>query len=1781
MQIVSSTALAQKPTQNVELDISMGEDNNNNSNNMNMNMNMNNNMIMNNSKSGNENQFLNTKQDQALKGLTNNIYNVNNFYEYNNKAEDNTNLPQNSNSNNVSEFAEIDKPKRMIMATSSYKNVIKNRTPRKFWTWNMDGLTPRIASGLEEFCKQARLILPDIISIQEPRLECCPERGRSFASARCSKDLDFLRSRLPRYRFYCSFASKKYAGQILAVLEECSVPSVRYNLAPEAEEYTNKHNEEGRIIVAEFPDLRVVSVYVPHNSIADFERIKRRCIFDDSLRKFLFNQYRVSTKPVVLLGDLNAVHENEDFYIPSHYSTSSTESLTPSDVGFPGTTENERRRFRALLSEARLIDYGLYSNTTGTERWTWQGRGKFKEFYSRVDYILISEMLQQQNCVERYSVGGYYNSDHRVVELLLVMDWNLRLKEEQCSSNAIQRISLRCLKNIYKSAVSQNGNSGTMYPQVSNVVSTRRPKDTIMTLNAQRALADRCGHLLLGSDIELPCNALLDTGCSNANYMSSKFYDEHVALLEPYSSPTSGSVYFADRKQRQHFDTQVTAPLRFLDNQGWSHEAVLNFNVLVGEGRDVIVGLPSLIVDYGHLFASLVTKAVEEYGPPPREILQAIDSTSTPPEGCIYPWSTYNFDEAPEDLIVPEADSYSSIVHFLSTSYEEELKKFNDMLQDHVDKDFAAQTPVLELLQQYREVFVKKTWDGLNIAPINLTFRSDMPLRMKPNPRPIPPSLLENSEKEFKRMLTYFFEECDSPWASPLVVASKGSEPWIRLCINLQRVNKYIDFGHEPIPDVKQTLFKLSVCKYFLELDLRNSYHQIPITKTTGDRLSVQTPWGQYRPKFLPEGVSPGSHVLQRCVREIFSSLGEWCLCLFDNVLIGGESYRQCYERLALFLERAERYNVYLKFDKTYLGFKETKFFGYVVCNGTYRMGEDRCAALDLIKFPEGSQATCQTSMRSFLGQTRIFQPHVSDYTEYSAPLDAMTSKSFNWDESSWQMDYRAIFSRFKEKLKEAMTLFFPDYNLDWILRTDASVVGYGGVLYMVYVRDDGKKEYRPIKFMSKKFSDAATRWDTYSQECYAIFACVKECEYLLRGKPFIIETDHNNLQWMEKSAVPKIIRQYLYLRTYECWVRHVPGKSNTADYWSRLLQTISMVSDDIRNDEGIVIALLEDVSEGHPIDQDYWNDELLLKEMLCKLTLANEKSELNVSEIENNESRTPEDLFKLVHGGRMLHNGVRRTWLLLNKLFPSHKIPIKKIAEMIEECPVCQKFRLGMRDQLDPIPRVLKPKHHRHTIGIDNLSITPTSADGYKGIVTIVNHFTHLVYLYPTKEFDAHSIACAIMSYISNYALVDEIISDPGSDLMSKAVKEVNDWLGIRHKVSLVDVHTSNGCENTNRLVIQHLSTLVSDERLKDKWCDRLILSLIQFHLNSSLNAEIGVEPFKATFGSADSDYYKIDSKLSPEEFETSYVKLLDENLKIIREISKQYQDSLVNKRIPSGVKYNQFAVGDLVLKLVRTPTVHWKREKLGANFTGPWRVEYVYKNDYKCRHITQGIVQSFHVSMLKPYFGSEAEAHKAALLDYDQFVVIKIHAYVGDPRARKTMEFLVEYADGDKLWKLWDDDLFQCEAYEAYCKSVPELWSLIYTTEVARRERSLLNRTPITNMKEGDVFYVDLRAFGQSWYNGYGEGALNPPLPDEDTSVYVVKCEVLHWLNNSFTKIRLRCQLLDLNFDWNHDMIRCWAQYSSVASHHIEINEETLRKYPQIRESMKKSKMFQKRKQ
>ena len=97
-----------------------------------------------------------------------------------------------------------------------------------------------------------------------------------------------------------------------------------------------------------------------------------------------------------------------------------------------------------------------------------------------------------------------------------------------------------------------------------------------------------------------------------------------------------------------------------------------------------------------------------------------------------------------------------------------------------------------------------------------------------------------------------------------------------------------------------------------------------------------------------------------------------------------------------------------------------------------------------------------------------------------------------------------------------------------------------------------------------------------------------------------------------------------------------------------------------------------------------------------------------------------------------------------------------------------------------------------------------------------------------PAKTYEAKTIALALFIYFTTFGIFDELWSDPGSDLMSEAVKQLNAYLGIRHVVSLVDRHESNGVEGPNKQLLRHLRTLVYDTRTISRWTDPVIIIII-----------------------------------------------------------------------------------------------------------------------------------------------------------------------------------------------------------------------------------------------------------------------------------------------------------------------------------------------------------------
>ena len=1273
--------------------------------------------------------------------------------------------------------------------------------------------------------------------------------------------------------------------------------------------------------------------------------------------------------------------------------------------------------------------------------------------------------------------------------------------------------------------------------------------------------AHTIGKVVLDSKLHLDqlVKILCDTGALSANYVAADLIKRLESKLNNKRFfTTKCRVTLADSRTTQNINRGVKLKLLLKDKEANKYDYTGDFFIIDMKKNDVIIGLPALTGKLYPFMQALLQRANVEYrGKVNAEYRDALhnlihEDTSIRTSGKpVHPWTKIPSEPAVEDEETELPVNFGEPLTFLGKTREEAVQEYLELRKTHVSEELKEKTPIMEYMKNIAiKAFVPSNWTGINgLEPLQLKWLTTLPARKKPRARPINPRLYECTEKEFRRLCGYFYQSSRSPWASCLVVAPKATPPFIRFCGDYVEMNKHMEIGNYTIPNVKHELDKIINYPLYLDIDLTNAFHQIPLHPDTSAKLSIQTPWGQYEPKFMPEGIAPATGILQETVKSIFEDMEEWAIVIFDNMLILCKDEQDAFDKFTKVVDRCIERNLVLKLAKSWLGFREVEFFGYTCRHKSYEVAKAKKEALNSIEFPNNIKKS-----RSLLGKGVFFASFTPNYSTLTAHLTDMTKKTFNWDESQWKHDYRAEYKAFIEGLQGACELFYPDYSLEWVLRTDASELGVGAVLLQRKTCEGKEDVWQPIAFVSKKFSDTARKWSTIEQEAYGIFYAVKKLAYYLIGKEFVVETDHNNLLWMEASEVAKIVRWRIYLQGFNFKLRHIPGKLNIiADWFSRTFP------DDTAEQE--LASIMEEMEHEDTTDEEYlalrayhtWLQGLYSEVLDAR---AKEKEEEDTS-VTDAKAYTREECLTAVHNGKVGHMGAKLTWTRLNKQFPGHNIPFKVIQEFVAACPNCNKTRLGMKDALKPIIRTLKPPQSRTAIGIDAVEITPHSDQGYTHINVVVNLFTKMVALYPVKGVTALNLANSCWKYWCTYGHTDMIISDQGPDLTSKLYAQLTEYMGMRHVFSIADRH-ANGVERTIREVVRHLRAMVYDEskngKQDDIFKDPSWLDSVQYILNSEVNSETGFTPFELTFGSEASEYAELAKGKLADKPHARLSKLNADLLQLYKR-SKKIQDELIKTRKDAGVllhEHNQFQEGDFVL-LDKGSKVH---PKMNHRYPGPYEVKGQRANDVTCQHMATGVVSKFDVTDLTLYSGTREQAFDMACRDEDQHVIDKVLSYRGDRMKRSTLTFQVRFKDGSVHDLPYSRDLYDSTPYEEFCESKPYLRHLKVTSVQATEWISRIAKEPLTGFRVHQTVYLDLRVYGDGWYNQL-------ELPESDDITYVSE---FHVTLATRRKLDMKNPLTKDHHSFKAYDIYCFVHTTFNPSTMVIIDEAFMIKYPQV---------------
>ncbi|MDY6012079.1 exodeoxyribonuclease III [Clostridium sp.] len=249
---------------------------------------------------------------------------------------------------------------------------------KKLISWNVNGIRACVKKGFLDFFNE---IDADIFCIQETKLQ--------------EGQIDL---QLDGYYQYWNYAERKgYSGTALFTKEKPL--SVIYGLGLE------EHDNEGRVITAEFDKYYVVTVYTP-NSKEKLARIEYRMQWEDAFREFLKDLEL--NKPVIVCGDLNVAHNEIDLKNPK---------TNRKNAGF---SDEERNKFNVLLNSGFIDTFRyFYPNTENIYSW-WSYRFNARKNNAgwRIDYFLVSNALQDR-LIDAKIHTEILGSDHCPVELTI------------------------------------------------------------------------------------------------------------------------------------------------------------------------------------------------------------------------------------------------------------------------------------------------------------------------------------------------------------------------------------------------------------------------------------------------------------------------------------------------------------------------------------------------------------------------------------------------------------------------------------------------------------------------------------------------------------------------------------------------------------------------------------------------------------------------------------------------------------------------------------------------------------------------------------------------------------------------------------------------------------------------------------------------------------------------------------------------------------------------------------------------------------------------------------------------------------------------------------------------------------------------------------------------------------------------------------------------------------------------------------------------------------------
>jgi hypothetical protein len=577
-----------------------------------------------------------------------------------------------------------------------------------------------------------------------------------------------------------------------------------------------------------------------------------------------------------------------------------------------------------------------------------------------------------------------------------------------------------------------------------------------------------------------------------------------------------------------------------------------------------------------------------------------------------------------------------------------------------------------------------------------------------------------------------------------------------RVCIDARPVNKGLVPYRYPIPNIKKILIEMSKKKYFSEIDLSDSFQQLPISDELSDLLTVTTSFGKVSCTRLTYGVQFATDVFQETMTlEFMEFLESWLMIYVDNMQLKTDTKKEHLVALEQLFLRMRILNIKCRKEKCIFMVESIRTMGFLVQHGVIKPDPQK---LDMLKrMPE---PTTKQQLKAYLGLLQFYRdmlPHLA-HTAYQ--LYAATSENYTFQ---WTDKLSEYFHLTKTMLEKEILNTNLEGDKDIKVFVDASK---SAVCAVITQRD------KIVACTSKVLNPAQRRWSTIERELYAISWGLKKLRFYLHGTYFEIFTDHKPLLGLvNKDAEPpnnRIATMLLSIAEHTFQLIYLPGSRNViADFGTRNLDVSEWDKNEEEDHNGLhklFHCSITGTEHSHQTLTNFWSSKNITesdKEEIKKYNLEVKKEENFYTVMVKGKEKiwvptvNRRALFWALH--EKLHHGSAKVLDSFHQLGLYWPLMAKDIENYLSQCLCTTKKTRTPHKYSEKVK--IAAKHPLHILAIDLYNF------GEHIYFTAICIFTKFSWVKHISDKQAETVLKAYLEFCCTFSEPELISCDNGGE--------------------------------------------------------------------------------------------------------------------------------------------------------------------------------------------------------------------------------------------------------------------------------------------------------------------------------------------------------------------------------------------------------------------------------